>query len=86
MMLFHVIMVQLPLKLPSMPMHFIVMDLIGKFKPLPHWHWYSLTVIDILINYTGCILVFMKEADKVVHAFFVNVYSKFGENFIRQLY
>ena len=32
----------------------------------------------MLTNYTWCIPLFTKEADKVVHAYLVNVYSKFG--------
>ena len=35
-----------------MPMNFISMDLIGKFKLSPHGHQYDLTVIDMLTNYT----------------------------------
>ena len=48
-----------------MPMHFIAMDLIGKFKLLPQGHQYALAVIDMLMNYTWCILP--KEADNMVH-------------------
>ena len=36
----------------SMPMHFIVMDLIVKFKLLHQGHQYAFTVIDMLTNYT----------------------------------
>ena len=43
---------QLHLEVPSMPMCFMVMDLIGKFKPLSQGHQYALTVIDTLMNYT----------------------------------
>ena len=43
---------QLHLELPSMSMHFTVIDLIGKFKPSPQGHQYALTAIDMLINYT----------------------------------
>ena len=61
-----------------MSMHFLVMDLIGKFKPSPQWDQYILIVIDMLNNYTWCITLFTKEADKVVHAYLVNEYSTFG--------
>ena len=30
------------------------------------------------MNYTCCIVLFTKEADEVVHAYLVNVYSKSG--------
>ena len=61
--------------MPSVPMHFIAMDLIGKFKPSSQGHQYALTVNDMLTNYTWCMLLFTEEADKVVHAYLVNVYS-----------
>ena len=54
------------------------MDFIGKFKPSPKGHHYALTVIDILMNYTWCMVLFTKRADDVAHAYLVNVYSKFG--------
>ena len=69
---------QLHFEVPSMPMHFSVMDLIGKFKLVPQGHQNTLTVIDILMNYTWCIPLFAIEADIVVHVYLVNVYSKFG--------
>ena len=54
---------ELYLRLPLMPTHFIVMDLIGTFEPSPQGHQYTLTVIDVLTNYTWCIPLFTKEAD-----------------------
>ena len=57
-------------------MHFLEIDLIGMFKPLPQGHQYALTVIDMFTNYTWCILLFVKEADEVVHTYIVNMYSK----------
>ena len=56
-------------------MHFIVMNLIGKFKPLPQGHQHALNVIDMLTIYTWCIPLFTKEVDEVVHAYLVHVYS-----------
>ena len=38
-----------------------------------------LCCIDMLTNYTSGILLLTKEADKVVHTYLVNVYSKLGE-------
>ena len=65
-------------KIPSMCMHFIVIDLKGfRFKPLPQGHQYTLTVIDMLTNYTCCIPLVTKEPDRVVQAYLVNVYSQF---------
>ena len=69
---------QLHLQVPSMPMHFIVMDLVGKFKPSYEGHQYALTVINMLANYKWCILLFTKEAKELVHTYLVNVYSKSG--------
>ena len=63
-----------------MPMHYIVIHLIGKFKLSPEGHQYALTVIYMLTNYTWCILLFTKEADEAVHAVLVNVYFKFGRS------
>ena len=39
---------QLDLEVLSAQMHFITMDLIGKFKTLPQGHQYVLTVIDMV--------------------------------------
>ena len=60
-------------------MHVIVMDLIGKFKPSPQWHQYVFTGKEILMNYTWCIFLNTKEANEVVHAYLVNMHSKFGQ-------
>ena len=68
----------LHLEVSSIPMHLIVMDLIGKFKLSPLRHKYSLTVIDIWMKLTWCIPLFTKQADEVVHGHIVNVYSKFA--------
>ena len=64
---------QLHLKMPLMPMYFIAMDLIGKFKLLPQVYQYALTVIDMLMYYTWCIPLCTKEADNVVHAYLTNM-------------
>ena len=67
-----------------MPMHFIVMDLVGMFKPLPQGHEYTLTVIDVLMNDTWCIPLFTKETDEVVHAYLACILSLM--DFVRQWY
>ena len=64
---------QLNLEVLSMPMHLIAMDFIGKFKPSLYWYQYALTVIDILTNYTWCILLFTKEA-QMVHTYAVHMF------------
>ena len=46
-----------------MPMHFIVMDLIARFKLLAQGYQYTLTLIDMLTNCTWWISLFTKEAD-----------------------
>ena len=53
---------QLHLDVPVMPMHFMAMDLMGKFKLLPQGHQFALTAIDMLTNYTWCILLFTKKS------------------------
>ena len=62
----------------SIPMHFVTMDLIGTFKPLPQEHQYIHTVIDMLTSYTWCLPLYTKETDEIVHSYLVNVYLKFG--------
>ena len=61
-----------------MPMYFIVMDLIGKFRLLPQSHQCALTTIDMLMNYTWYVSLYTKEPDEVVCTYLVNIYSKFG--------
>ena len=70
--------IQVDLEVPVMSMHFIVMDLMGKYKVSPQAHQYGLTVTNTLTNYTWCMLLFSKVADKVMHTYFVHMYSKFG--------
>ena len=69
-------------------MHFIVMDLIGKFKLSPITHQHILSLID-MINYSWCIPLYTKESDKVVHTYLSNINAKFGgsnkiQNSVRQ--
>ena len=58
------------LEVLSALIHFIVMDIIGKFKPSPKGHQYTPTT-------TWCLPLCTKEADKIVCSYLVNVYSKF---------
>ena len=69
---------QLQVEGPSMLIYFIAMDFIGNFKVTAQGHQYALTVIDVLTNYACCLPLFTKEADKVMHAYLVNMYSMFG--------
>ena len=69
---------QLHLEVLSAPVHFIVMNMIGTFKLSLQGHQYALMVMDMLI-YIQYIPLYTKEADQVVHACLVNVYSKFGK-------
>ena len=71
---------QLHLVLLLMSMHFTAMDLIGMFKLLPQRHQYALTVTDML-RHTWCILLYTKEADKCMHAYFIGgLYKIFSDN------
>ena len=66
-------------KVPSMPMHFISMDLIGQFKPpSSKGNSFALTVIDMLTNFVWCIPLQTKTADEVIHAYLKNVYAQYG--------
>ena len=61
-------------------MYFSVMDLIGRFKPSFHRPEYIPKVIYLLTNYIWCIILHTKQADEVVHAYPINVYSKFSRS------
>ena len=59
---------------PTSPMQFISMDLIGEFHPLSaKGHRYALTVICMLTGYTFCV-----PAAEVVKTYIDHVYAKFG--------
>ena len=53
-------------------MHFIAVDLIGKFKPSPQ----VLNVFCMLTDYTWFIVLFTRKPDEVVHTYLVYMYSK----------
>ena len=59
-------------------MHFIMMDLIVKFKLSPQGYQYVFTVIDMLVSYAWYIPLYVKGTDEVVHLYLVNIYSEFG--------
>ena len=64
---------------PTSPMQFISMYLIGEFHPpSANGHKYALTVICMLTGYTFCIPLKSKTAAEVVKAYVDHVYSKFG--------
>ena len=64
---------------PTSPMQFISMDLIGEFyPPSAKGHRYALTVICMFTGYTFCIPLQTKTASEVVKAYVGNVYFKFG--------
>ena len=66
------------LEVPSMPEHFIGMDLIGQFKLSLQEYQHALNVRDMLTNYTWYILLYTMEGDEVVHAFLFNILSLTG--------
>ena len=69
-------------KVPTTPMEFISMDLIGEFHPpSSKGHKYALTVICMLTEYTFCIPLKTKSAAEVVKAYVDNIYAKFGGSF-----
>ena len=54
---------QLYLEVFPAPMHFMMINLIGKLKLPPQGHQYSLPVIDMLINYAWHTPLHTKEAN-----------------------
>ena len=74
----HSIMHNLHLEVTLIPMHFIMMDLISKFKSLLQEHQYALTVADMLSHYTWRILICTKGAEEVVYIYLVHIYFEFG--------
>ena len=67
--------VQGQFKVPTTPMEFISMDLIGEFHPpSSKGHKYAFTVICMLTGYTFCIPLKTKTAAGVVKAYVDNVY------------
>ena len=64
--------------MPLIPMSFIARDLTGKSKLSSQGDQYTFNVIDMLTNYAWYIPISMTEADKVMHTYLVNMYSKFG--------
>ena len=71
--------VQGQFKVPTTPMEFISMDLIGEFHPpSTKGHKYTLNVICMLTGYTFCIPLKTKTATEVVKAYVDNIYAKFG--------
>ena len=69
---------QLHAEIPSMPMHFLAMDLIGRFPTSSKGNCYALTVIDLLTNFVWCIPIETKTADEVVSAYLKHVFAEYG--------
>ena len=64
---------------PSLPMQFISMDLIGEFHPpSAKGNRFALTVICMFTGYTFCVPIKNKTATEVAQAYIDNVYSLFG--------
>ena len=64
---------------PTFPMQFISMDLIGEFHPpTTKNNRYALTVICMLMGYIFCVPLKTKTAEEVIQAYIDNIYSKFG--------
>ena len=63
-------------EMPLVLMHIITVEFKGRYKASLQCHIYILTTIDLLTNCVWCIFLIIKEADKVVHAYLVNVNAK----------
>ena len=73
-------------KVPTTPMEFISMDIIGEFHPpSSKGHKYALTVICMLTGYTFCIPLKTKTATEVVKAYVDNVYMPNLEDHLKFL-
>ena len=60
-------------------MHFICMDLIGKYHPPTSCgHRYALTAVCMLTGFTWCIPLKTKTVDEVAKAYLDHIYSLFG--------
>ena len=60
-------------EVPLAPMHFIVMDLIGKFRSPSQGHQYAIKFIDMQTNYALCIPLSTNKADEVVHGYLISI-------------
>ena len=64
---------------PSQPMEFIAMDLIGEFHPASSkGNRYALTAVCMLTGFTFCIPLKNKSAEEVVKAYLDHIYCVFG--------
>ena len=64
---------------PSQPMEFIAMDLIGEFHPASSkGNRYTLTAVCMLTGFTFCIPLKNKSAEEVVKAYLNHIYCVFG--------
>ena len=55
---------QLYTEVPTAPVHFFLMDLIGNYKPSTKGHQYTLTMIDLLTNNVWCFPLLPKKLMK----------------------
>ena len=66
---------------PSFPMEYVAMDLIGRFQPKTFsGHEYALTVIDLLTGFVWCIPLKTKTSEEVLHAYQKHIQSYFGSS------
>ena len=66
-------------KVPSQPMEFIAMDLIGEFHPpSSKGNRYALTAVCMLTGFTFCIPIKSKKAEDVMKAYTDNICCVFG--------
>ena len=68
----------LHLNIPSMPMHMIAMDLIGKLPRTTSGKVYALTLMDMLTGFLWAIPIPDKQADTIIRSFLTHFFEKEG--------
>ena len=69
---------KLHFRVPTLPMQFISMDLIGNFPRTAKGNTFALTAVCMLTGYVFCIPLKDKSAQQVINAYVNEIYGKYG--------